>query len=358
MRRALDLAQRGEGWTAPNPMVGAVIVKDGQVAGEGFHQKAGTPHAEIHALSDAGERAKGATVYVTLEPCCHHGRTPPCTDALIKAEISKVVIAMTDPNPQVAGGGIKQLREAGIEVVTGVLEREAQVLNEVFITQIKFKRPFVALKSALTLDGKTATRTGSSKWITGEDSRDYAHKLRHKYDAILVGIGTVLADDPLLTTRISELKNPMRVVIDSSLKIPLNARVLDKETGSAMIFTSSSGEYSKVRRIEEKGIEIIHCPGENGKVDIISVLNVLYGKGVTSILVEGGSEINGTFFDQHLIDKIYLFAAPKLVGSHSASGMIGGLGIEEMKEAVRVEDLTVEKIGEDFLFIGYPKFKE
>jgi len=359
MRRALGLAQKGEGWTAPNPMVGAVIVNNGHIVGEGFHQKAGTPHAEVHALTCAKERAKGAAIYVTLEPCCHHGRTPPCTDALIRAGVSKVVIAMADPNPKVAGGGIKQLREAGIEVVTGVLEREAKVLNEVFIKHIIFKRPFVALKSALTLDGKTATRTGSSKWITGEDSRLYAHKLRHKYDAILVGIGTVLTDDPLLTTRIPGLKNPIRIIIDSSLRIPINARVLDSEIGSAIIFTSMSpGECSKVRWIEEKGVEIIHCPGEGGKVDIVSVLDVLYRKGVTSILVEGGSEINGTFFDRRLIDKIYLFAAPKLVGSHLSSGLIGGLGIGEMKEAVHVEDLTVEKIGEDFLFIGYPKFKE
>lgn len=359
MGRALALARRGEGWTAPNPMVGAVIVKDGWIVGEGFHQKSGTPHAEVHALTHAKEWAKGGTLYVNLEPCCHHGRTPPCTGALIEAGVAKVVVAMTDPNPKVAGGGIKQLREAGIEVVMGVLEQEAKALNEIFIKQITAKRPFVVLKSALTIDGKIATRTGSSKWITGEEARECAHRLRHKYDAILVGIGTVLADDPLLTTRIPGLKNPLRVIIDSTLKISFDTKVLDTKTSPTIVFTSmSSRECAKARWIEEKGVEIINCPGADGKVDVVSVLNVLYGKGITSVLVEGGSEINGAFFSQRLIDKIYLFTAPKLVGSHLAPGMIGGLGIGEMKEAVALEDLTIEKVGEDFLFTGYPKFEE
>lgn len=357
MRKALELAKRGEGWTAPNPMVGAVIVNKGRIVGEGFHQKAGTPHAEIHALFQAREQAKGSTVYVTLEPCCHHGRTPPCTDALIKAEVSKVVIAMVDPNPKVSGGGINKLREAGIEVVTGVLEKEAKALNEVFITNIVAQRPFIALKSALTLDGKTATKTGSSKWITGEETRHYAHKLRHKYDAILVGIGTVLADDPQLTTRISGLKNPLRIIIDSTLKIPENAQILDTKSSQTIIFTGNLGNgCSKAGRLIEKGVEVIQCPGEDGKVDIFDLVRVLYDKGVSSVLVEGGAGVNGAFFDRHLVDKLYLFYAPKLAGSHLAPGMIGGVGISDMKDAVYIEDLSVESIGKDLLITGYPIF--
>lgn len=359
MRQAIELAKRGEGWTAPNPLVGAVILNKGEVVGAGFHQKAGTPHAEIHALAAAKERAKGGTIYVNLEPCCHYGKTPPCTDALIKAGIKRVVMAMTDPNPKVAGGGIKKLREAGIEVVTGVLEREAQRLNEVFLKQITEKRPFIALKAAVTLDGKIATKVGSSKWITGEDARESAHKLRHRYDSIMVGIGTVLADDPLLNTRIKGLKNPIKVVIDSNLKTPLDAQVLNLKNAPVIIFTAKSlEENSKARNLLEKGVEIIACPGVEGKVDLALVLKVLYDKKITSILVEGGAKINGTFFEQKLIDKIYLFMAPKLVGSHLAPGMMGGLGIGEMQDAVKIEDLTVEKIGQDFLFTGDPKFKE
>jgi diaminohydroxyphosphoribosylaminopyrimidine deaminase/5-amino-6-(5-phosphoribosylamino)uracil reductase len=303
MKRALDLARKGEGWTTPNPMVGAVIVNRGQVVGEGYHQKAGTPHAEIHALNMAGDRVKGGTIYVTLEPCCHFGRTPPCTDALIKAGIAKVVVAMTDPNPQVAGGGLKKLKEAGVEVMTGVLEEEARILNEVFIKHITARRPFVALKSALTLDGKTAAKNGTSQWITGEEAREYVHRLRHKYDAILVGIGTVLADDPLLTTRLPGLKNPLRVVLDSSLRIPLTARVLDTRTSPTLVFTAVSLEESaKARKIKEKGGEVISCPGAGSRVDIPEVLKVLYERGITGLLVEGGREVGGSFFDARLIE--------------------------------------------------------
>lgn len=355
MERALGLARKGEGWTAPNPMVGAVIVKDGQIVGEGFHQKAGTPHAEVHALAMARDQAKGAAVYVTLEPCCHYGRTPPCTEALIRAGVAKVVVAMEDPNPKVAGGGIRQLREAGIEVVTGVLEREAQVLNEVFVKHVTLHRPFLALKSAVTLDGKTASRTGSSQWITGKEARELAHKLRHRYDAILVGIGTVLADNPQLTTRIPGLKNPLRVVIDSSLRVPLDARVLDTKTGPTWVFTAQ-GNSPQAESLREKGVDVIPCPGPGGKVDLDAVIQILYEKGITGVLIEGGAEITGAFFDRQLADKFYIFVAPKLIGSHLAPGLIGGCGISGMKDAVFLEDLSLEKVGQDFLFVGYPKF--
>jgi diaminohydroxyphosphoribosylaminopyrimidine deaminase/5-amino-6-(5-phosphoribosylamino)uracil reductase len=357
MQRAVNLARKGEGWTSPNPLVGAVITKDDQMVGEGYHQKAGTPHAEIHALHMAGPRSRGGTLYVTLEPCCHHGRTPPCTDALIKAGLKKVVVAMTDPNPKVAGNGIAKLQAAGMEVVTGVLENKARVLNEVFIKQMTTQSPFIAFKSALTLDGKTASHTGSSKWITGEEARMVGRRLRHRYDAILTGIGTVLADDPKLTTRIPGLKNPLRLILDSRLRIPLNAQVLDTKSAPVIVFTAESDlDGSKAALLMEKGVEVISCPGADGQVDIPSVLRVLFVKGITGILVEGGAQIQGAFFDRGLVDKIYLFIAPKIIGSNRAPGMIGGMGISEMGQAVIVDNLRIENIGEDFLFTGYPRF--
>ncbi|WP_242965080.1 bifunctional diaminohydroxyphosphoribosylaminopyrimidine deaminase/5-amino-6-(5-phosphoribosylamino)uracil reductase RibD [Dehalobacterium formicoaceticum] len=357
MQRAINLARKGEGWTSPNPMVGAVIVREGQVVGEGYHQKAGTPHAEIHALQMAGTKALGGTMYVTLEPCCHHGRTPPCTDALIKAGLKKVVVAMVDPNPQVAGGGIAKLRAAGMEVVTGVLEDEARVLNEVFIKQITSQRPFIAFKSAVTLDGKTSSYTGSSKWITGEEARMVGRQLRHRYDAILTGIGTVLADDPLLTTRVPGLKDPQRVILDSRLRIPMEAQVLDTKSAPTLVFTGEIADGEpKAALLAEKGVEVISCPGSEGQVDIFSVLKILSEKGITSILIEGGAQIQGAFFDRELVDKLYVFIAPKLIGGHHAPGMLGGMGIAEMGHAVRVYDLKMDQIGTDFLLTGYPEF--
>jgi diaminohydroxyphosphoribosylaminopyrimidine deaminase/5-amino-6-(5-phosphoribosylamino)uracil reductase len=360
MKIALDLARKGEGWTSPNPMVGSVIVKNGRIAGRGYHQKAGTPHAEVHALHMAGEEAKGATVYVTLEPCCHIGRTPPCTEALIDAEVKKVVVAAIDPNPRVAGKGIKRLREAGIEVITGVMEDEAKQLNEVFIKHIVSQMPFISVKSALTLDGRTATKTGSSQWITGTEARKYAHRLRHKYSAVMVGIGTILADNSRLTTRIEKenLKNPTRVIIDSSLKIPGDAHVLNTEEAPTLIYTAGNVDRDKYSLVKEKGGEIIECPGREGKVDLLQVTKDLYHRGITSILVEGGAAINGSLLDRRLIDKVYLFIAPKLVGSNNSPGVFGGVGVQNINDAIALKNMIVEKIGEDVLFTGYPVYKE
>jgi len=358
MKRAMELAGKAEGWTSPNPMVGAVIVKNGRIVGEGFHQKAGTPHAEIHALKMAGREAAGADVYVTLEPCCHYGRTPPCTDALIQAGVARVVVAVTDPNPKVAGGGIKKLREAGIDVVLGMMEQEARLLNEVFFKYIRSPLPFVSVKSAMTLDGKTATKTGSSQWITGLEAREYVHRLRHKHDAVLTGIGTVLADDPQLTARIpgEQLKNPIRVMIDSELKIPLDARVLNTSAVPTLIYSTGRGKSEKAQALRKKGVEVINYAGREGKVDLLKVLQDLRCRGITSILVEGGAGINGALLDLRLIDKLYLFVALKLVGSSLAPGVFGGLGRAEIGDAVTVKNVSLEKVGADFIFTGYPVF--
>lgn len=359
MRKALELAQKAEGWTSPNPVVGALIVKDGKIIGEGYHKKAGTPHAEIHALSMAGTEAKGSTVYVTLEPCSHYGKTPPCADTLIKAEVAKVVIAMEDPNPKVAGRGINKLIDAGITVVTGILENEARILNEVFIKHITTRLPFVALKSAITLDGKTATKTGSSKWITGSVAREAAHRLRHRYDAILAGIGTIISDDSQLTTRIpgENLKSPIRVVIDSNLRIPEDAKILDTSVAPTLIYTCSPVSI-KVERLQQKGVQVIQCPDDHGRVDLLEVLKDLYTRGFTSILVEGGAEINGTFLDKGLWDKLYVFLAPKLVGSHTAPGMFGGAGVSLMKDAITLKHMDIKSLGHDWLITAYPEGKE
>lgn len=359
MDRALELARQADGWTSPNPLVGAVVVRDGRIVGEGYHMKAGTPHAEVHALKMAGSKARGAALYVTLEPCCHHGRTPPCTDAVLKAGITRVVAAMEDPNPVVAGKGLRKLQAAGVEVKTGVLEQESRQLNEVFLKYIVSHEPFIAVKSAVTLDGKIATKTGSSQWITGSEARIMAHRLRHRYDAVLAGIGTVLADDPLLTVRVpgEKLKNPVRVIIDSQLKIPFNAQVLDTGQAPTIIYTAGVNSY-KLEVLEDKGVEVVACPGEEGRVDLAAVFRDLGKKGITGVLVEGGGEIHGSIFDRHLADKIYIFMAPKIVGSHRAPGMIGGSGISRMGEAVKIYRRTIEQVGEDLLITGYPCFKE
>ncbi|MDD4753376.1 MAG: bifunctional diaminohydroxyphosphoribosylaminopyrimidine deaminase/5-amino-6-(5-phosphoribosylamino)uracil reductase RibD [Desulfitobacteriaceae bacterium] len=359
MRKALELAQLADGWTSPNPMVGAVIVRDGKIVGEGYHQKAGTPHAEVHALRMAGKEAKGATLFVTLEPCCHHGRTPPCVDAILDAKVARVVAAMEDPNPQVAGRGLKRLRQNGVEVNTGVLENEARVLNEVFLKRMTASLPFVAVKSALTLDGKIATKTGSSRWITGQEARLKAHRLRHKYDGIVAGIGTILADNPQLTVRIpgENFKNPVRIVIDSSLKIPSDAQVLDQTLASTLIYTARP-PAEKVEKLESQGVKVIKCPGPGGRVDLNEALKDMFQRGITSVLVEGGAGINGTLLDGKLIDKMYVFYAPKVVGSHLAPGMFAGSGVSDMKDAVLLDKTNIEIVGSDVLITGYPVYKE
>lgn len=356
MSLALSLAKSATGQTSPNPMVGAVVVKDGQIAGMGAHLRAGEAHAEVHALNMAGERAKGATMYVTLEPCSHHGRTPPCADAVLRAGVSRVVIAMLDPNPQVAGRGAARLKDAGVEVITGVMEKEAQQLNEVFFHYISTGRPFVTIKTASTLDGKTATSTGDSRWISGVKAREEVHQLRHQSDAILVGINTVLADDPALTARLhSQGKQPVRIILDRSLRIPLSARLVTDKAAPTWIYTTAKAPAEKVASLQAQGVEVILLGEE--VLSIHAVLDSLGQRGITSLLVEGGAEVNGSFLQARAMNKVISYVSCKLIGGRTAPTSFGGDGLELMNDAVLLERMQVEQIDEhDVRIVGYPRW--
>lgn len=356
MARALELAAQAKGRTSPNPMVGALVVKDGRVLAAGYHQKAGTPHAEVIALEQAGPAARGATLYVTLEPCSHFGRTPPCVNKIIAAGIKEVVVAMVDPNPQVNGRGIKMLREAGIKVTVGVLQKEAEKLNEAFIKYITTRRPFVALKWAMTLDGKIATVTGDAKWISNSVSRAYVHRLRDEYDAILVGINTVLRDNPSLTTRLAgkKGKDPLRIILDSSLRVPLDANVVNLESPApTIICCAAKADKEKISRLEEKGVIIWQLPGSAGRLDLNSLLDRLGEREVTSLLVEGGGTVIESFLRQRLTDKLYCFIAPKIVGGELAKTPVEGEGVQSMAEAYQLTELNFENMAGDLLVTGY-----
>ncbi|MFB5763211.1 bifunctional diaminohydroxyphosphoribosylaminopyrimidine deaminase/5-amino-6-(5-phosphoribosylamino)uracil reductase RibD [Paenibacillus medicaginis] len=351
MRLALDNAKAARGQTRPNPMVGSVIVKDGRIVGIGAHLKPGEPHAEIHALRMAGEHAEGATIYVTLEPCSHHGRTGPCAEAIVRAGIRRVVIAALDPNPLVAGRGVQILKDAGIEVIQGVLEEEAERLNEVFNAYIVSKRPFVTIKSAVTLDGKIATRTASSKWITSGEAREDVHRLRHEHAAILVGVQTILHDDPQLTTRLPDGRNPLRVILDSRLRTPLDARVVTDGEAETWIFTGSAPDEDKQRQFEQAGVKVIPTEGE--RVNLEQVLDILGQHEISSLLVEGGGQVNASFVQQGLADKLVLYVAPKLVGGKDAPTFLEGLGAAVMDEAVSLTRLSVQQVGVDLKIEAY-----
>ena len=353
MRRALELAQLAEGDTSPNPMVGAVIVDDdGNIVGEGYHHKAGQPHAEINALAAAGAKAKGATIYVTLEPCSHYGRTGPCCEALIKAGVKRVVSAVTDPNPLVAGRGLNRLREAGIEVTEHVCEDEARQLNEKFFFWITHKRPFVSLKYAMTLDGRLAAAGGDSKWITGTEARTYAHYLRKTHDAVLVGKITVLHDDCELTTRMVEGKNPIRIVLDSKAALPLSAKILNGEAHT-IICVSKGAPQEKLAALQDlKNVEVLTLPEAGGKLDLNVLMQELAAKEITSVLVEGGSEVHGAFIDAGLGERVYAFIAPKIIGGANAIGPVGGAGKTDMAQALKLRDVKCKQLGADFLITG------
>lgn len=353
MDLALTNAQAMKGQTDPNPLVGSVIVNETLVVGIGAHLKAGEPHAEIHALRMAGEKAKGATIYVTLEPCSHHGRTGPCAVAIVEAGISKVVIATLDPNPVVSGNGVKILKEAGIEVIIGVREQESQRMNEVFNKFIVEKKPFVTLKSGITLDGKIATHSNHSKWITSEEARTDVHHLRNENMAILVGVNTVIKDNPELTTRIPNGRNPIRVILDSTLKIPLESKVITDNQAETWIFTSGKYDTEKEKLLISKGIKVYQTSGSQN-VDPSDVLQILGENHVSSLLIEGGGTINASFIENKLVDKVILYIAPKLIGGKEAPTFLEGTGIDKMSEAVELSDTSFVKIGKDFKFIGYP----
>ncbi|MEA1962513.1 MAG: bifunctional diaminohydroxyphosphoribosylaminopyrimidine deaminase/5-amino-6-(5-phosphoribosylamino)uracil reductase RibD [Bacillota bacterium] len=358
MQRTLVLAEKARGRTNPNPMVGAVIVKENQIVGEGYHDKAGTPHAEIHALRDAGEEARGATVYVSLEPCSHFGKTPPCADAIIAAGVRRVVIAMMDPNPKVAGQGIDRLQKADIEVCVGVLEEKANRLNEVFLKHIQTGMPFVALKSAMSMDGKIACESGDSKWITNEESRLYVHTLRNSYDGILAGIGTVLKDDPMLNTRLegNDVRDPIRIIIDTFLDIPEESQIVKTaEQQRTIVFCGNEADDNKQQNLAKKGIQIIRLSAHNNKVSLEEVLKTLYQLGVCSVLIEGGGEINGDLVRHRLIDKFYLFIGAKIIGGRNSPGPVGGVGIQQMSAAMPMKITDINRYGEDVLLVSYPE---
>ena len=359
MKKVLELAVKARGRTSPNPLVGACVVKDGEIVGSGYHRAAGTPHAEIHALREAGEQARGATLYVNLEPCCHHGRTGPCTEAVIQAGIARVVAAMADPNPLVAGKGMGVLQAAGIDVTPGVLEDEARELNEVFIKYITTGLPFVVAKAAVSLDGKIATRTGKSKWITGEAARAYGHCLRDWYDAILVGIGTVLADDPALTTRLpgGGGRDPVRVIVDSQARTPAGARVLTQSSGAgALIATTAGAPPARVELLRQAGARVL-VAGAGPRVDLPGLLKMLVQEGITSVLIEGGAGIHGSALTEGIVDKAVWFISPKIIGGRDAPGAVGGEGVNDPSEAAELERLKISRLGPDLCVEGYLKYR-
>lgn len=358
MRRALELSKKAEGLVNPNPLVGAVIVKDNRIIGEGYHEHFGGPHAEVNAFKSAKEDVEGATMYVTLEPCAHYGKTPPCADAIVRKKISKVVIGMVDSNPLVAGKGIEILRKAGIEVVTGILDSEIKKTNEIFIKYITEKKPFCIMKTAMTIDGKIATAIGDSKWISNEKSRAYVHEIRHMVTGIMVGIGTVLSDDPELTTR-REGKisiNPVRIIIDSTAKIPLDSKVLkcDEKTKTIIVTTKFASE-TKIEAIKQKGAEVIVTPSENNWVNLNYLMGVLGEMGIDSILLEGGSTLNYSALDEGIVDKVITFISPKIFGGTSGKTTVGGKGIEHVKDSILLCDTQVSRFDEDIMIEAYVK---
>lgn len=354
MSLALDMAERAMGQTGINPVVGCVVVKEGRLVGVGTHLARGTPHAEVHALNMAGKEAEGSTVYVTLEPCSHYGRTPPCAERLIAERVKRVVVAAEDPNPLVAGRGITMLRAAGIQVEAGVLRDRSRELNRAFMKYITTGLPYVTLKTASTLDGKIASKTGDSKWISNETARERVHTLRHRHQAIMVGVSTVIADDPLLTTRLSvDGLNPIRIVVDSKLRIPLQSRLLQDDAAPVLILTTEQGDDEKREALERLGAEVIYC-GEGPRVDLLQALTRLGQKEIGSILLEGGGTLNGSMLEEQLVDQIMLFFAPKIVGGLGAPSSFSFSGVEQMDEAVVLKDMNVEQLGDNICLTGTP----
>lgn len=361
MRLALTLAERGRGRVSPNPLVGCVVVKDGEVIGEGWHASAGGPHAEVAALAAAGEGARGASVYVTLEPCDHHGRTPPCTEALLAAGVDRVVIATLDPNPLVDGRGVARLAGAGVRVEVGLLAREAEEQNEVFRVAQRERRPFVLYKTAMSLDGKIAVRTGRSRWITGEAARDRVHRWRDEFDAVAVGINTVLLDDPALTTRSGGGRTPRKVVFDSVARTPTTARLFDEDPqgqpGRVTVFVTEEAPAARVQALRERGAEVIAVRADRGRPDVAAALSELYARDVTSVLLEGGGTLAWDFFAARSVDRVAWFVAPKLLGG-SAAGPLAGLGVASVDEAFLLDDVRTETIGNDLLVTGKVRYPE
>ncbi|MHB8064964.1 MAG: bifunctional diaminohydroxyphosphoribosylaminopyrimidine deaminase/5-amino-6-(5-phosphoribosylamino)uracil reductase RibD [Ruminiclostridium sp.] len=358
MKRAFELAKVGWGNTNPNPLVGAVIVKKGKIISEGYHKVLGGAHAEVDAFNNSKQSLIGSILYVNLEPCSHYGRTPPCAQTIIEAGISKVVVAMEDPNPKVSGRGIKMLKDAGIEVVVGILENEARLLNEIFIKYITHKRPFVIMKTAMTLDGKIACASGDSRWISGESSRQQVHVVRDRVAAIMVGINTVLVDNPALTTRLGagRGKDPIRIVVDSKGIIPVDSKVISVESSAGTILaTTSLLESEKEKQLLKKGVRILKLNGLEGHVDLVKLMGELYKLDIDSVLLEGGGDLNAAALNSGIVDKVMFFIAPKIIGGKDAKTSVEGLGIQLMKDAIKLEDISISRFDEDILVEGYTK---
>lgn len=357
MEYALSLARLALGYTSPNPAVGAVIVKDGRVVGMGYTQPAGSEHAEAVALRQAGDKACGATLYVTLEPCCHYGRTPPCTEAIIEAGVSEVHIALLDPNPVVSGRGVTRLNEHGIKTHIGMCQQQAYEINEAYIKHITTGLPFVVAKFAMSLDGKIATRTRHSKWITGEEARRYAHVLRHTVDAIMVGANTVILDNPRLTARGCGGKGgmkkaqPVRLVVDSKGRIPVNARIFEPP-GEVLLAVAAPFDSAKKKEFVEAGAEVLELPAKEGLVDIEELLRLLGKRGIVTVLVEGGGKLLGSLFDHHLVDKVLAFISPIIIGGCEAV-TVGGNGVDNVAKALRLNHVDIKSFGDDILVSGY-----
>lgn len=364
LRLALDLASRGAGQTFPNPMVGAVVVRGGRVVGRGYHTRAGAPHAEAVALAQAGRRARGATLYVNLEPCCHFGRTPPCVDAIIEAGVRTVVACMKDPDPRVRGRGFRALRSAGVRVRWGGLARQARRLNEEFVRRMRVGRPAVTLKAGMTLDGRIATRAGESKWITSRRARAEGRDLRSEHDAVLVGVNTVLRDDPTLRTRPgrgpasggSRWPGPVRVVLDGRLRTPPRARLLSNGGPPVILVALRGAPAGRKRRLLERGALVIEAPGRSGRVAVAPVLRELSRRGITSVLVEGGSEVLGALLDARLADRLVLFVAGRVFGGRGALPVFGGRGAARLREAALLDTIAVRRVGSDLRIEGTLRF--
>jgi diaminohydroxyphosphoribosylaminopyrimidine deaminase / 5-amino-6-(5-phosphoribosylamino)uracil reductase len=353
MSLALELAEKGRGRVEPNPMVGAVLVKDGAIVGKGYHQIFGGAHAEIHAINEGGENGKGASLYVSMEPCAHFGKTAPCADAIIRAGITKVVAAVTDPNPVTAGRGIRKLKDAGIEIQIGVLEHQARRLNAPFFKLMQKGIPYVIAKWAMSLDGKIATYTGESKWITSEESRGYVHKIRGQVDGILVGINTVLRDDPLLTCRTEGGRNPRRIIIDSNALLPLNSRLLNTiNEGEVIVAVNKNAQEERIEILRQLGCRVIQTCNTMDRVDLKELFYRLGEMELTNILVEGGSSVITSFFEERLVDKVMVFIAPIIIGGEGARSPVLGKGIDTIREATEIREITVQRISKDILVEG------
>ncbi len=355
MQRAIELAEKGRGRTSPNPMVGAVIVKDGRIVGEGFHQEAGQAHAEINALGQAGKRSNEAAMYVTVEPCCFQGRTPPCTAAIKRAGIKEVIVGMEDPNPRVAGKGIRELEWQGIRARSGFLAGQIAAQNEIYIKHITTRLPFVLMKAGMSLDGKLAAHRDECTVISSEKSREAVHVLRDQYDSIVVGIGTVLTDDPLLTTRLDgrESKNPIRVVVDSSLRIPVESKIVATASDVETIIVYARGEEAKKKVLAEKGAELLAMPGANGRVDLFALIKELGSRGISCVLWEGGSKLNAAALKAGIVDKVQLYIAPVLIGDAHAPGLVeNGVGKEGTTKCFRISNTWLS--GDDLAVEAYP----